>query len=418
MKITFPHLALLFTLFWMIGYFGCASTTSLPTVSHKYAYEKLEIDNNAIMDVVEPGMSVSVTTNNTVMRCIVNRYEDANALICVDRFNKKEEKIFINDIEEIKVEVKVDESEEIPEKELVTYTNEGDLFKQILVSLIYYPKIVFTPARTESEIVVEKSEEEINLEKFIDRNIDNLLTEAKSSCGEYVYELYALYIAYIETEQSRYIQAYPYIEGTYDELTKDVFCRVIHEDSGILFGFDNLFLSTLNQRIYLSIHPSYSDPYIFITNQCENIAEVMKEKHEENIESFAVNCSDGKKEFQCDFQGNIAYDSRGIPYKKARLTGLSGGLLVYSYAVQPACEGSDNSSIVRRLALLNGCENVGMVQKLKDEGNKETFSVACSNGVKEFQCDFDGDIFIDSNGYPMKKIYGKSYTSEPACWLQ
>ncbi|MDH5571482.1 MAG: hypothetical protein OEY89_06935 [Gammaproteobacteria bacterium] len=411
-----PFYKFLLSTFVMFSLFGCSTTTLLPTKSHQFEYRKIEIENNTIIDIIKPGMSISVETKDAVIRCIVAGYENDHILVCTDEYGQRQERVNINDIKEVRVEVKVKEPE-MPAQKIVTYTSIGHLIKQQLISIINYPRLVFVPTKTKQKLIFSKSDAQKELEHYVKRNYSDLANEAKTNCSKHINALYSLYTAYIETEYSAYVNDYSYIPGTYDQLTKELFCSVLKDDFELLFEFNDLFLSTLARRVHKTITPSDFDHHIAFENDCEGIGDTIREKAERNIESFSMTCSDGVKRFQCDFQDKIVYDSKGIPYKKELFLRMETGVLAKSYTLQPACWRSEPLSIILRLAVLNGCKNIDDVSKTNTEGSIESFIVDCSNGSIGIQCNFQGKIYFGYQGQALKEIIGKSYKAQSACWL-
>ncbi len=79
---------------------------------------------------------------------------------------------------------------------------------------------------------------------------------------------------------------------------------------------------------------------------------------------------------------------------------------------------SDRLEIVQKLAVQNCCEEKREIELIRIDANIETYSVTCSDRELEFQCDFEGEITIRGGcDVPYKRVYGKSYKYQPACWL-
>lgn len=269
----------------------------------------------------------------------------------------------------------------------------------------------FQPSTTTTEQIIEDADEKEKLENFTKVNYFNVAKEAASNCGEYVNALYEV--------------------GTYDErFTKDLFCEVLQKDFEILFKYNeynDYFLSELENKVNsanIKLTARWqSEPlsivrHLAIQDGCKDAGNVRQVEHFEN---FVITCSGNTMKFNCHFPEEIVYNTKGYPYRILYISRLK------SYKVLPACWRTDYPGVVQRLAIQNGCENVGDILKVKQDGNVKSFVIACSEGSMEFQCDLQEETIYDiTTGTPYNKgrgnlcsykyyEYGKTCTYQIAC---
>jgi len=69
------------------------------------------------------------------------------------------------------------------------------------------------------------------------------------------------------------------------------------------------------------------------------------------------------------------------------------------------------------MAEKNGCVGAVRVDFKNKDGIREVFEASCENKTLEFTCEFSGPVSEGMDGIPFVAVAGKSYQTQPACWL-
>jgi hypothetical protein len=69
------------------------------------------------------------------------------------------------------------------------------------------------------------------------------------------------------------------------------------------------------------------------------------------------------------------------------------------------------------MAEKNGCEGAIRVDFKNKSSIREVFDATCANKTLEFTCEFSGPVTEAMDGIPFVAVTGKSYQTQPACWL-
>jgi hypothetical protein len=73
--------------------------------------------------------------------------------------------------------------------------------------------------------------------------------------------------------------------------------------------------------------------------------------------------------------------------------------------IKPACWRIETTANIRRLAAVNGCNGVGDISKLVEEGNLTIFAVTCSAGAKNSSVIFKVKLYLITWGSPIKSVW-------------
>jgi hypothetical protein len=82
-----------------------------------------------------------------------------------------------------------------------------------------------------------------------------------------------------------------------------------------------------------------------------------------------------------------------------------------------AIDSAQKSKWITTMAQRNGCEGAINIKASSKDGAREKFQATCENKVLEFTCEFNGEISEAMGGIPFVSVTGKSYTTQPACWM-